>query len=59
MFTKTQLFIGGMAFVVAGVGLSVAGMAIKNGAMTGLGGALFTLGLGWLGLQRPADAAKG
>jgi hypothetical protein len=56
-FTKTQLFVGGMVFVFAGIGLSIAGAVTKNAFMTGTGASLLAFGLGWLGLQRPTDAS--
>jgi hypothetical protein len=55
-FTKTQLFVGGMVFVFAGIGLGIAGGIMKNAFMTATGATLLAFGLGWLGFQRPTDA---
>jgi|GEM_PF-6172784 len=56
MFSKTQLFIGGLTFVLVGIALSIVGPLTGNAFMTGAGATMFALGLGWLGLQRPTDA---
>lgn len=55
MFSKTQLFIGGLTFVLVGIALGLVGPIIGNAFMAGSGATLFALGLGWLGLQRPTD----